>query len=600
MQSQGGQRYRVRELEIDTAQRCVRGPGGVSHPRARTFDLLVYLIERRHRVVSREELMEALWPGVAVTGNSVMQCVTEARKALADDPRNPRFILTVSKAGYQFVCEVGLPEAPVEVPSAPPSSTRAPAAQVSPRRSLGWPALALTVAAAAIAGALALHRGNQPPPEPPWFEAAWWKLDEGTGIRVGESVGGRAVDIPAGISWTSGVSGSALRFDGAEVAVVGETRLPRGSAPRTLLAHVRVPPGAPDAMTIFQQGHPQIDSGTDRFALGVHVTGVATFSNGNIVFGRSPINDGRWHQVAGVFEGGPKGLMRLYVDGAAEASAPAEGGLSGAGESRWSIGNGLGGLGTPFRGAIDDVRVFARALRTSELMGLHRCQSGATDVQVGRQGYFFSPVFGDSIAFTAGNPSTEVRNLGNDYSGVALARPEPGCRLISVHGADLGQDLRIEAELLLDAPPGNVTEAGPYFRSRGANPGDGIAGGASAGFWVQLLSTGQVRVQRLNPMSAIAFSEAPPSFDASRFHHLAADVKASSLEVQLDRRPVLFDVGGARQRTVPLDPKWETTVPPGRNRGSVGIAFGASRNRSAAGGQRARRITVHSGPAMFP
>jgi hypothetical protein len=42
-------------------------------------------------------------------------------------------------------------------------------------------------------------------------------------------------------------------------------------------------------------------------------------------------------------------------------------------------------------------------------------------------------------------------------------------------------------------------QAGPYFRSRAAAPGDGIVGGASRGYWVQLHSNGMVRIKRLNP-----------------------------------------------------------------------------------------------------
>lgn len=95
--------YRAGAIEVAVAERCVRRDGELLHLRPRSFDLLVYLIERRDRIVSRQELLDALWPGTTVTENTIMQSVNEARKLLNDDPRDSRFIRTVSKAGYQFI-----------------------------------------------------------------------------------------------------------------------------------------------------------------------------------------------------------------------------------------------------------------------------------------------------------------------------------------------------------------------------------------------------------------------------------------------------------------------------------------------------------------
>ncbi len=127
---------------------------------------------------------------------------------------------------------------------------------------------------------------------------------------------------------------------------------------------------------------------------------------------------------------------------------------------------------------------------------------------------------------------------------------------------------------------------------RAANPGDGLIGGTSAGFWVQLLSTGQVRVVRLQPMATIGFSGTPAEFDAGVFHRLEAEVLGERLRVRLDGEPVEFDAGGARASAVLLEPKWESASPKGRNMGSAGIAFGASRNRGYGGGQQARGIRL--------
>jgi DNA-binding winged helix-turn-helix (wHTH) protein len=69
----------------------------------RYFDLLVLLIERRGTAVSRREILDAVWSDVVVTDNALNQAVRILRRTLADDSRNPTFIRTVSRHGYQFV-----------------------------------------------------------------------------------------------------------------------------------------------------------------------------------------------------------------------------------------------------------------------------------------------------------------------------------------------------------------------------------------------------------------------------------------------------------------------------------------------------------------
>jgi tetratricopeptide (TPR) repeat protein/DNA-binding winged helix-turn-helix (wHTH) protein len=95
--------YRIGSIEIDAAQGCLRQDGREHHLRPKSFQVLVHLIERRPNLVTKEELIENLWPETAVTDDAIVQCVIEARKALGDDSRNPRFVKTVPKAGYRFI-----------------------------------------------------------------------------------------------------------------------------------------------------------------------------------------------------------------------------------------------------------------------------------------------------------------------------------------------------------------------------------------------------------------------------------------------------------------------------------------------------------------
>src|SRR5262249_14517833 len=214
----------------------------------------------------------------------------------------------------------------------------------------------------------------------------------------------------------------------------------------------------------------------------------------------------------------------------------------------------------------------------------------------GRGGRFFrARVWGHGVGFLPGAPGESpprLRNTGLDFSGAALAPRPSDCSLRNLQAADVGQDFNFELDLRVAAEQGLTVEGGPYFRSRAAEPGDGIIGGTSAGFWVQPARTGQVRVMRLHPRATVAFSDIPPAHDSTAFHRLVASVGGWKLQVSLDGRLLEFDAGGARTFSVDVTPLWDRATPKGRNDGSAGIAFGAATNRGEAGGQEARNIRI--------
>src|SRR4029450_678308 len=72
--------------------------------RPKSFDVLRYLAEHAGRVVSKEELIQAIWPDVLVTEDSVVQCIGDIRTALADNAH--RIIKTVPRRGYVFAAEL--------------------------------------------------------------------------------------------------------------------------------------------------------------------------------------------------------------------------------------------------------------------------------------------------------------------------------------------------------------------------------------------------------------------------------------------------------------------------------------------------------------
>jgi DNA-binding winged helix-turn-helix (wHTH) protein len=86
-------------------QRCalLRGQEEI-RLRPKSLDVLRYLAEHPGRLVSKEQLIQAIWPGVAVTDDSLVQCIRDVRKALSDDPH--RIIRTVPRRGYLFAAAV--------------------------------------------------------------------------------------------------------------------------------------------------------------------------------------------------------------------------------------------------------------------------------------------------------------------------------------------------------------------------------------------------------------------------------------------------------------------------------------------------------------
>ena len=69
----------------------------------RYFDLLRLLVEQRDRAVTRQEIFDRVWADVVVSDGALTQAIRTIRRVLDDDPREVRFIRTVSRHGYQFV-----------------------------------------------------------------------------------------------------------------------------------------------------------------------------------------------------------------------------------------------------------------------------------------------------------------------------------------------------------------------------------------------------------------------------------------------------------------------------------------------------------------
>lgn len=178
---------------------------GLTQPvEPKAFRVLLVLVRNPQKLITKEELLNAVWGDTAVTENSLTRAVALLRRLLGDDAREPRFIETVSTVGYRFICPVeasadstGNPEAvlagssgndPVTSSKNPIAST-VPSEQVKPRRRSWLTATLVSISLAALAaGYWYLRRPLAPPRVSEYRQITHdgrWKLLAGTdGSRV--------------------------------------------------------------------------------------------------------------------------------------------------------------------------------------------------------------------------------------------------------------------------------------------------------------------------------------------------------------------------------------------------------------------------------
>ena len=78
----------------------------------KAFSVLHHLARHAGRLVTKEEFLDVVWPGVFVGDAALKVCIREIRKALGDDPQTPTYIQTAHRRGYRFVAPVTLVTAP--------------------------------------------------------------------------------------------------------------------------------------------------------------------------------------------------------------------------------------------------------------------------------------------------------------------------------------------------------------------------------------------------------------------------------------------------------------------------------------------------------
>ncbi len=145
---------------------------------ARTLRLLVCLADHAGQVVTFDDLLNHVWPGVTVSQDSVYQAVASLRKLLGDDPKQPEYIATVPRLGYRMVATVSPWQEQAAAPPLPLAASEpgpAPAApehtqkQESRRNKALWAIIPIACLALVLVAYLALRSGiggaghTQPP-----------------------------------------------------------------------------------------------------------------------------------------------------------------------------------------------------------------------------------------------------------------------------------------------------------------------------------------------------------------------------------------------------------------------------------------------------
>lgn len=172
MSGQAGRFYSFDSFTLDAARRTLLRDGEPVPLKPKTFETLLALVQNRGRVVGKDELMRELWPDTVVEEANLTQHVSLARKALGDDPKGPRFIVTVPGRGYSFVADVreadaesdaaGEPRPTVETGRRPEGEGASPAPRPAappprPGRTRRWAPFAALAAVVASAFALGYY-----------------------------------------------------------------------------------------------------------------------------------------------------------------------------------------------------------------------------------------------------------------------------------------------------------------------------------------------------------------------------------------------------------------------------------------------------------
>src|SRR5712672_720732 len=103
--------YRFGQFVLDPRRRTLSRADSPVFLTPKAFDVLTFLVQNPNRLVTKEELLQAVWGDTFVEEGNLTQYISHLRKALGDHPEDARLIVTIARKGYQFTPDVTVPEA---------------------------------------------------------------------------------------------------------------------------------------------------------------------------------------------------------------------------------------------------------------------------------------------------------------------------------------------------------------------------------------------------------------------------------------------------------------------------------------------------------
>ena len=319
---------------------------------------------------------------------------------------------------------------------------------------------------------------------------AWWKFDETSGATAADSTGRPQHGTVSGAAWSAGIAGGALAFDGIDDGVLaGAAASLLGGTDFTLSAWVKLAPGAPGGV-VLQQREPGTGGDQGQYGLKVNSDGTASFyvadgSSYQFNLGASAtVNNGEWRHLAAVREGT---AGRLYLDGVPIAQAT--GSLRPLAAHAVSIGYDHRENNQRFKGSLDDLRLYERALTLAEIKTLHR------ELVPNRAPFFPADPF---VKAAASEDAAYSDNLGTNVSD-----PDFGDTLVFSKLSGPAW-LTIAADGTLSGTPGNDNVGANQFTVRVTD-----AGGLSddAAFLIEVLNTNDAPVFAAKPLTRPAATQ---------------------------------------------------------------------------------------------
>ncbi len=95
-------RYIFDQFTLDTDRFEISGNGKAIHAEPQVIELLTFFIRNRGRLITRDEMIQAIWKGRIVSDSAISGRIKMARKTLGDDGRQQKYIQTVHKKGFSF------------------------------------------------------------------------------------------------------------------------------------------------------------------------------------------------------------------------------------------------------------------------------------------------------------------------------------------------------------------------------------------------------------------------------------------------------------------------------------------------------------------